>query len=79
MNQKRDGKPIVPGCGGYEIEFVEVTGPPDSMMPMPPAKSRGKLIPLGTREGAPECSPQRTGPGYGSEQGDSTDSDSKGD
>ena len=57
MTQKRDGKPIVPGRGGYEIEFVEVTGPPDTMMPMPPAKSRGKLIPLGTGDGVPESLP----------------------
>jgi hypothetical protein len=63
MTQKRDGKPIVPSRGGYEIEFVEVTGPPDTMMPMPPAKSRGKLIPLGTDEGVPEGVPQRSGPG----------------
>ncbi len=63
MTPNRDGKAVVPGRGGYDIEFVEVTGPPDSMMPMPPAKSRGKLTPLGTGEGVPEGVPQRAGPG----------------
>jgi hypothetical protein len=62
MTHKRDGKPVVPGRGGYEIEFIEVIGPPDSMMPMPPAKSRGKLTPLGTGEGVPDGVPQRLGP-----------------
>lgn len=53
MRPNRDGKPVVPGNGGYDIEIVEVTGPPDRMMPMPPAKSRGKLVPLGSGEGLP--------------------------
>ena len=63
MTPKRDAQAFVPGRGGYDIEFVEVTGPPDSMMPMPPANSRGKLTPLGTGEGVLEGVPQRTGPG----------------
>jgi hypothetical protein len=63
MSPNREGKAVVPGRGGYDVEFVEVTGPPDSMMPMPPAKSRGKLIPLGTGEGVPEGVPQRQAPG----------------
>jgi hypothetical protein len=63
MTQKRDGKPVVPGRGGYEVELIEVIGPPDSMMPMPPAKSRGKLTPLGTGESVPRGVTQPPGPG----------------
>jgi hypothetical protein len=41
-----------PGTGGYEFEVVEL-GPPEYLTPMPPAKSRGKLIPMGDGEGLP--------------------------
>ena len=54
MRANRDGKAVVPGNGGYDIEVVEVTGPPDRMMGMPPAKSRGRLIPMGTGEDLPD-------------------------
>ncbi|MBY0460607.1 MAG: hypothetical protein K2V38_25095 [Gemmataceae bacterium] len=57
MRANRDGKAVVPGNGGYDIEVVEVTGPPDRMMAVPPAKSRGRLIPMGTGEDL------RSGPG----------------
>lgn len=59
MRPNRDGKAVVPGKGGYDSEVIEVTGPPDRMMAMPPAKSRGKLIPMGDGEGLP----YRPGPG----------------
>jgi|SRR5579872_2016429 len=59
MTPNRDGKRVVPGMGGYSSEIVEVTGPPDYLMPMPPPMSRGPLIPAGTGEGEPN----RPGPG----------------
>lgn len=59
MRPNRDGKVVVPGKGGYDSEIIEVTGGPDRVMPMPPAKSRGKLIPMGDGEGLP----YRPGPG----------------
>lgn len=59
MRPNRDGKAVVPGKGGYDSEIIEVTGGPERVMPMPPAKSRGQLIPMGDGEG----SPYRPGPG----------------
>lgn len=63
MRSNRDGKAVVPGRGGYDIEVVEVIGGPDRMMPMPPAKSRGRFVPMGDGENLPEGVPQRPGPG----------------
>jgi hypothetical protein len=59
MRPNREGKPGVPGLGGYTFEVIEVTGPPDYHMPMPPAKSRGPLIPGGDGQETPQ------GPGPG--------------
>jgi hypothetical protein len=65
MRPNREGKAVVPGRDGYDVKTVEVTGPPTSMAPMPPAKSRGKLAPLGTGEGVPDGVPHRAAPGRG--------------
>jgi hypothetical protein len=61
MTPNRTGKAVAPGLGGYDSEVVELTGGPDWMLPMPPARSRGKLTPLGT--GEPADVPARPGPG----------------
>jgi hypothetical protein len=63
MKPNRGNKRVPPGRGGSDSEIVEVTGGPVYHMPVPPAKYRGPLIPMGTGEDVPEGVSQRPGPG----------------
>lgn len=46
MRPNRNGKRVPPGDGGYDVEVGEVTGAPVYHVPVPPAKSRGPLVPV---------------------------------
>ena len=51
MSPNRGGKSVPPGGGGYDVEYVEVTGKTVYHVQLPPTKSRGPLIPMGDGDG----------------------------
>lgn len=51
MKSNRGDKSVPPGNGPYSVEYVEVVGGPDYLMPMPPTKTRAPIHRPRNRDG----------------------------